>query len=158
MARWRAGCQQAPARGEGGAGASLTRPGESSARGVPRALGGHVRRFDAISQGKALQATLIVHDDGRKEWDGIATTGQGPTTSRPRSSRPPRRILRPSRESHFFGASRRCRPLTVDFLTVAAWHPWGEAICRCQELVPQADYAPDWHRQSLSAGLWGGRA
>ena len=36
-----------------------------------------MRRFDAISQGKALQATLIVHDDGRKEWDGIRHDGQG---------------------------------------------------------------------------------
>jgi hypothetical protein len=28
-------------------------------------------RFYEIYQGEELQATLIVHDDGRKEWDWI---------------------------------------------------------------------------------------
>ena len=34
-------------------------------------------RFYEIYQGEELQATLIVHDDGRKEWDWIRHEGQG---------------------------------------------------------------------------------
>ena len=34
-------------------------------------------RFYEIYQGEELQATLIVHDDGRKEWDWIRHERQG---------------------------------------------------------------------------------
>jgi hypothetical protein len=33
-------------------------------------------RLYEISQGEELQATLIVHDDGRKEWDWVRHEGQ----------------------------------------------------------------------------------
>ena len=33
-------------------------------------------RFDEIYQGEELQASLIVHDDGRKEWDWIRNEWQ----------------------------------------------------------------------------------
>jgi len=34
-------------------------------------------RFYEIYQGEELQATLIVHDDGRKEWDWMRHEGPG---------------------------------------------------------------------------------
>ena len=34
-------------------------------------------RFYEIYQGEELQATLIVHDDGRKEWDWMRHEWQG---------------------------------------------------------------------------------
>ncbi len=34
-------------------------------------------RFYEIYQGEELQASLIVHDDGRKEWDWIRNEWQG---------------------------------------------------------------------------------
>jgi hypothetical protein len=36
-----------------------------------------VVRFYEIYQGEGLQATLIVHDDGRKEWEWIRHEWQG---------------------------------------------------------------------------------
>jgi hypothetical protein len=34
-------------------------------------------RFYEIYQGEALQASLIVHDDGRKEWNWMRHEGPG---------------------------------------------------------------------------------
>ena len=34
-------------------------------------------RFYEIYQGEELQASLIVHDDGRQEWEGIRHEWQG---------------------------------------------------------------------------------
>src|SRR4029453_13870533 len=69
MARGLAGCH--PGAGPRQAAASIMRPGGASARGVPRALGGHVMRCSEIFHGGELQVSLIVHDDGRKAWDWV---------------------------------------------------------------------------------------